>query len=81
MSCWFGVEPPVGIEPATPSLPSMRRWFTPPCRTSRDHTTGQVKGAVKDQGVGRREVACSAVVGKSLARALHGRLCWSGWCL
>jgi hypothetical protein len=21
LSCWFGVEPPAGIEPATPSLP------------------------------------------------------------
>src|SRR5215218_8301662 len=28
------VEPPAGIEPATPSLPSMRRWFTTPCDTS-----------------------------------------------
>ena len=25
LACWFVVEPPAGIEPATPSLPSMRR--------------------------------------------------------
>ena len=29
------VEPPAGIEPATSSLPSMRRWFTTLCCTSR----------------------------------------------
>jgi hypothetical protein len=23
LACWFGVEPPAGIEPATPSLPWM----------------------------------------------------------
>ena len=23
LGCWFGVEPPAGIEPATPSLPWM----------------------------------------------------------
>ena len=51
--CWTGpgllvwVEPPAGIEPATPSLPSMRGWFTTPRNTSRDHTTTQVKGAVE----------------------------------
>ena len=36
------VEPPAGIEPATPSLPSMRRWFTTLCNTPRRHTTAQV---------------------------------------
>jgi hypothetical protein len=36
------VEPPAGIEPATPSLPSMRRWFTTLCSTPRRHTTAQV---------------------------------------
>jgi hypothetical protein len=35
LACWFGVEPPAGIEPATPSLPSMRGWFTTPCLTLR----------------------------------------------
>jgi hypothetical protein len=78
LSCWFVVEPPAGIEPATPSLPSMRGWFTPPHTTFRGHTTAQVKGAAGDRGVGWREVACSAVSGKSLARAptqqsWHGR--------
>ena len=32
------------IEPLTPCMPSMRRGFTPPCSTSRDHTIAQVKG-------------------------------------
>ena len=65
----LGVEPPAGIEPATPSLPSMRRWFTRPCSTSRPHTTAQVRSAVADWVVGRGEAACSAVSGKSLASA------------
>jgi hypothetical protein len=72
LACWFVVEPPAGIEPATPSLPSMRRRFTPPRGTSRDHTTVQVRAAAKGWIVERREVARSAVSGKSLARALRG---------
>jgi hypothetical protein len=59
---------PAGIEPATPSLPSMRPAFTSPCDTSRDHTTAQVKGEAEDRAVGRREGTCGAVSGKSLAR-------------
>src|SRR5215213_3619435 len=55
-------------DPATPSLPSMRRGFTPPCMTSRYHTTAQVRGAAEDRVARRREVARSAVSGKSLAR-------------
>jgi hypothetical protein len=43
LACWFGVEPPAGIEPATPSLPSMRGRFTTPCSTSRPHTSAQVE--------------------------------------
>jgi hypothetical protein len=43
LSCWFVVEPPAGIEPATPSLPSMRGWFTPPCSA---HVTRQLLAAV-----------------------------------
>jgi hypothetical protein len=66
-------EPPAGIEPATPSLPSMRGRFTTPRNTSRYHTIAQVKDAAEERGVGRRKVACSAVSGKSLARALHRR--------
>jgi hypothetical protein len=61
-------EPPGGIEPPTPSLPSMRRSFTSPRGTSRDHTTAQVRGAVEGCVVGRGEVASGVVSGKSLAR-------------
>ena len=61
LTCWFGVEPPAGIEPATPSLPSMRGSFTTPCSTSRGHTTVQVGGAANGGVVGRGEVTCSAV--------------------
>jgi hypothetical protein len=62
------MEPPAGIEPATPSLPSMRRWSTTPCDTARVHTTAQVRGAINGSVVGRDEVACSTVFGKFLAR-------------
>ena len=58
-----------------PSLPSVRRGFTPPVSTSRDHTTAQVTGGAEDRAVGRREGTCGAVSGKSLARActvVHG---------
>lgn len=53
----------------------MRRGFTPPCSTSRDHTIAQVKRTVENRVVRRREVTCGAVSGKSLARAwtvVHG---------
>jgi hypothetical protein len=63
------VGAPVGIEPTTPSLPSMRGRFTTPHRTLRPHTTAQVRAAVGGCVVGRHEVACSAVSGKSLASA------------
>jgi hypothetical protein len=33
LTCWFIVESPAGIEPATPSLPSRRGGFTTPCNT------------------------------------------------
>jgi hypothetical protein len=36
------VEPPAGIEPATPSLPWMLGWFTTPCSTSPTNATAQV---------------------------------------
>jgi hypothetical protein len=58
-----------GFEPLTPCMPLMLGWFTMPCRTSRAHTTALVSGAVEGRVVRRREVACSAVSGKSLARA------------
>jgi hypothetical protein len=63
----LGVEPPAGIEPATPSLPLMRRWFTPPCSTSRSHTSSQVRGAAEGGVMGRGEATCGVVSGKSLA--------------
>jgi hypothetical protein len=69
------VEPPAGIEPATPSLPSMRGWFTSPCTTSPTHATEQVKGAAEGCAVGWGEVACGAVSGKSLARTPSWYLC------
>jgi hypothetical protein len=66
------VDIPAGIEPATPSLPSMRGGFMPPCTTPYAHTTAQVRAAAKDRGVVRREVACSSGSGKSLAGTMHG---------
>ena len=39
---------PAGIEPATPSLPSMRGEFTTPRKTSRDHTTAQARAAAEE---------------------------------
>jgi hypothetical protein len=62
------VEPPAGIEPATPSLPSMRGWFTTPCSTPRTHTTTQVRGAFEGRVVRRREATRSTVSGKFLAQ-------------
>jgi hypothetical protein len=58
-----------GFEPLTPCMPSMRGWFMSPCITSPTHATEQMKGAAEGRVVGRREVACSSVSGKSLARA------------
>ena len=55
LSCWFVVEPPAGIEPATPSLPSMRGRFTTPCSTSRAHATAQVGGPATPRLVRRGE--------------------------
>ena len=85
----LAVEPPAGIEPATPSLPSMRRWFTPPRTTSCTHTTARVRGAVEGCIVGRSEVARSTVSGKSLARPArstrHARRqpnrAWARWAM
>jgi hypothetical protein len=45
----------------------MRGRFTTPVRTSRCYTTAQVRDALRMRGVGRHEVACSAVSGKFLA--------------
>jgi O-methyltransferase involved in polyketide biosynthesis len=62
------VRPPGRNRTGDPSLPSVRRGFTPPRRTSRAHTTAQLEGAAGKRGVGRHEVACSVVPGKALAR-------------
>jgi hypothetical protein len=59
----------LGVEPATPSLPSMRGSFMTPCRTARSRTTAQVRGTVEGRVVGRDVAASSRVSGKSLARA------------
>jgi hypothetical protein len=58
---------PAGIEPATPSLPSMRGWFTTPCSTPRCRTTAQARAAVERLAARRREATCGAVSGKALA--------------
>jgi hypothetical protein len=62
-----------GFEPLTPCMPLMCGWFTSPCATSPTHATGQVNGAAEGWIVRRREVTCSAVSGKSLARDPAGR--------
>jgi hypothetical protein len=46
----------------------MREGFTTPSNTVRRHTTAQVRGAAERWVVWWREVACSTVSGKSLAR-------------
>jgi hypothetical protein len=75
----LGVEPPAGIEPATPSLPSMRGGFTTPRTTSRLHTSPQVEGTVAGCVVGRGEVARSVVSGKFLARQALSALVLAWW--
>jgi hypothetical protein len=62
-------KPVSNFESTTPSLPSMRGRFTTPCSTSRPHTSAQVRRADEGSVVGPLEVTCSAVSGKSLARA------------
>jgi len=55
-------------------MPLMCGEFTSPCTASPTHATEQVKGAAEGRAVGRREVACGAVSGKSLAR-VPSKLC------
>jgi hypothetical protein len=62
------VVEPRGFEPPTPCMPLMLGWFTTPGTTSPTHATEQVKGAAEGCAVGRGEVACGVVSGKSLAR-------------
>jgi hypothetical protein len=68
LTCCYVVVELRGFEPLTPCMPSMCGGFTTPCRTSRPHTTAQVRGAVEGWVMGRREATRSAVSGKSLAR-------------
>jgi hypothetical protein len=68
VACHFVVELPAEIEPATPSLPSMRGWFTTPCGIPRHHATALVRAAAEGCVVGRGEVARGVVSGKFLAR-------------
>jgi hypothetical protein len=72
------VEPPAGIEPATPSVPSMRGWFTTPCSTSRAHASAQVGGPATPLLVRRGEAERGVVPGKSLARHAPIRI-WKSW--
>ena len=81
LCCWFVVEPPAGIEPATPSLPLMLGWFTTLCSISRPHTAALVRDAVQGVVVGRGEVTCSTVSGKFLARRAGRAVCRPGRCL
>jgi hypothetical protein len=62
------VQSLAGIEPATPSLPSMRGWFATPRSTLRPHTFTEVRGAAGEGVVGDGEDTCGAVSGKFLAR-------------
>jgi hypothetical protein len=68
------VEPPAGIEPATPSLPSMRGWFTTPHSTSRARASAQVGGPATPRLVRRGEAERGVVSGKSLARHVPIRI-------
>jgi hypothetical protein len=70
----LGVEPPAGIEPATPSLPSMVGPFGRQRGTSLRSTEPQVTGPIGDREVGCCEAVCGAAAGKSLARMqiIHG---------
>jgi hypothetical protein len=68
LSCWFGVEPPAGIEPATPSLPSMVGPFGGQRGTSLRSIELQVAGLIDDREMGCCEAVCGVAAGKSLAR-------------
>ena len=43
MTCGVVVVELRGFEPLTPCMPSMRGRFATPCKTSRPHTTVQVR--------------------------------------
>src|SRR5215216_7586263 len=63
-----GLEPPAGIEPATPSLPSMVGPFGGQRGTSLRSIELQVPGLIDDREMGCCEAVCGAAAGKSLAR-------------
>ena len=66
------VEPPAGIEPATPSLPSMVGPFGGQCGTSLRSIELQVAGLIDDREMGCCEAVCGTAAGKSLARSPVG---------
>ena len=66
------MEPPAGIEPATPSLPSMVGPFGGQRGTSLRSTEPQVAGRIEDREMGCCEAVCGAAAGKSLARIQVG---------
>ena len=66
------VEPPAGIEPATPSLPSMVGPFGGQRGTSLRSIALQVAGLIDDREMGCCEAGCGAAAGKSLARSPVG---------
>jgi hypothetical protein len=68
----LGVEPPAGIEPATPSLPSMVGPFGGQRGTSLRSLELQVAGLIDDREMGCGEAACGTAAGKSLARSPVG---------
>jgi hypothetical protein len=68
LCCWFGVEPPAGIEPATPSLPSMVGPLGAQDGPLRYLTTPLVTKTIGDGVVGYREAVRGTAAGKSLAR-------------
>jgi hypothetical protein len=62
------VEPPAGIEPATPSLPSMVGPFGGQHGTSFRSVELQVAGLIDEREMGCCEAVCGTAAGKSLAR-------------
>jgi hypothetical protein len=66
------VEPPAGIEPATPSLPSMVGPFGGQRGTSLRSIELQVAGLIDDREMGCCEAVRGAAAGKSLARSPVG---------
>src|SRR5215208_489486 len=66
------MEPPAGIEPATPSLPSMVGPFGGQRGTSFRSIELHVAGLIDDRDMGCCEAVCGAAAGKSLARSPVG---------